>query len=144
MAHGRHLSFPEENRLTFLQESYAASPVLRWLSLWRRHAPGSDGMSKAAPRAAVQQTGFWWRVCGEQVRLPDRTPLSLPQRDAFYVATANTKWLGPWEGVWHTAKPTDQDPVLRREADEIEAEHPEVTVSVRFRFLTAAPHGVAP
>ena len=37
----------------------------------------------------------------------------------------------------HTAVLTDEDPVLRAEADKIEAEFPGFTVSVRFGFFRA-------
>lgn len=75
---------------------------------------------------------WWCRFCGEPVR---RTRGGLPG-DAVHEAE-------PADG--HETAPTDEDPVLRREADAIEAEFGgRFTISVRFGFFRADWARLAP
>lgn len=85
---------------------------------------------------AVPATGTWCRLCKEPVRLEGPGWLA-ELRKAVHAATGEETGPGYGEDGWHVAAPTTEDPVKRALADEVEAEYPELKVSVLFGFFRA-------
>jgi hypothetical protein len=96
---------------------------------------GVTGMAGGAAPQAVG-TGYWCKWCGEPVRLKGRNVFPELRR-AVHAATGREVGPGFGEDGSHAAMPTDQNPVLRAEANAIQALFPEVKVSVRFGIFRA-------
>jgi hypothetical protein len=95
-------------------------------------------MGEAAPQAATASTGAWCRACKEPVKLLGSEVAPPELRPAVHAATRQEKGPGHGDEGWHIAIPTDENPVLRAEADRIEAELCRAfTLSARFGFLRA-------
>lgn len=79
----------------------------------------------------------WCRLCGEPVRLSG--PEVMPElRRAVHAATGLEKGPGHGDEGWHIAMPSTENPVLRAEADALEAEFGgRFSVSARFGFFRA-------
>jgi hypothetical protein len=88
-------------------------------------------MDEAAPKAAGRRPVFWCKTCKEPVVLTGRSVI--PQFNMAVHAATGAE-LGA-DG--HLAMPTDEDPVLREQADAIERDFPQFKVSVRFGLFRA-------
>lgn len=93
-----------------------------------------DGTAAKEPARA----SFWCKACGQPVRLTGST-LWPDFRKAVHAATGEETGPGYGEDGRHAAQPTDEDPVLRAQADEVEREFGGLfRISVRFRGLWRA------
>lgn len=89
-------------------------------------------------RGTVDAVSYWCRKCKEPVRLSGGAGVWPSLRRAVHEATGEETGPGHGEDGTHTAAPTDEDPVLRAQADALEAEFGGLfTISVRFRFFRA-------
>lgn len=96
-------------------------------------------MDGTAPQA-TRRTGLWCRVCGEPARLSGGG-LWPEYRKAVHAATGLEEGPGPGGGA-HAARPTDEDPALRAQADKVEAMFGgRYKISVRFGIWRCDPPG---
>ena len=93
-------------------------------------------MGEAAPQA-VMRTGAWCRLCKQPVRLAGPADLHPELQRAVHAETGSEIGPGYGDDGSHIAMPTDENPVLRAEADEVEAEFPDYKVSARLGGLRA-------
>lgn len=90
-----------------------------------------------APQAAgTQRTGYWCRRCEEPVLLSG--PEVIPEfRKAVHAGTGDEKGPGHGADGWHLASPVGENPLLYRQAAELEREFPEFTIEPRYGFFRA-------
>lgn len=80
----------------------------------------------------------WCALCREPVRLAGPWQPWPEMMKAFHASTGGEKGPGHGDDGWHLAVATTENPVLRRQADELEAEFGRMfRVSVRFGFFRA-------
>lgn len=84
-----------------------------------------DG-DEAAQQAAGRRPLYWCRICKEPVWLAGA---ALPPE--FRTAVHDATGMEAAQDN-HMARPTDENPLLRAQADELEADFPEFRITVRF------------
>ena len=94
-------------------------------------------MTSGEPQAVLGMFR-WCKICKQPVRLTGRSLIAEFGKAVHLETGLETGEDG------HLVRPTDQDPVLRAQADEIEAEFPQFKVSVRNGIFRATWRSAPP